>query len=47
MYFSKDSFFAPDLLWNNSLKLGLCGDYFGGPRLENGWLSAQDLFKKI
>ena len=34
-------------LWNNSLKLGLCGDYFGGPRLENGWLSAQDLFKKI
>ena len=34
-------------LWNKSLKLGLCGDYFGGPRLENGWLSAQDLFKKI
>ena len=34
-------------LWNKSLKLGLCGDYFGGPRLENGWQSAVDLFYKI
>ena len=34
-------------LWNKSLKLGLCGDYFGGPRLENGWLSAHDLHSKI
>ena len=34
-------------LWNKSLKLGLCGDYFGGPRLENGWQSAVDLFNKI
>ena len=34
-------------LWNKSLKLGLCGDYFGGPRLENGWQSAHDLYSKI
>ena len=34
-------------LWNKSLKLGLCGDYFGGPRLENGWQSAHDLHSKI
>ena len=34
-------------LWNKSLKLGLCGDYFGGPRLENGWQSAHDLHNKI
>ena len=34
-------------LWNKSLKLGLCGDYFGGPRLESGWQSAHDLHNKI
>ena len=34
-------------LRNKSLKLGLCGDYFGGLRLENGWQSAVDLFGKI
>ena len=34
-------------LWNKSLKLGLCGDYFGGTRLENVWKSAHDLHSKI
>ena len=33
--------------WDKKIGLGLCGDWFGGPRLENGWLSAKDLFKKI
>lgn len=33
--------------WNKSLKLGICGDWFGGPRFENGWISANDLYKKI
>ena len=28
-------------------KIGVCGDWFVGPRLESGWISAQDLFKKI
>ena len=33
--------------WDKKIGLGICADWFGGPRLENGWLSARDLFKKI
>ena len=33
--------------WNSSLNLGACADWFVGPRLEAGWISANDLFKKI
>ena len=33
--------------WNSSLKFGVCADWFVGPRLESGWISAQDLFNKI
>ena len=33
--------------WNSRLKLGVCADWFNGPRLESGWLSANDLYKKI
>ena len=33
--------------WNKKIGLGICGDWFGGPRLENGWLSAKDLYSKI
>jgi len=33
--------------WNSSLNLGICADWFVGPRLESGWISAIDLFKKI
>jgi len=33
--------------WNSSLSLGVCADWFVGPRLEAGWISANDLYKKI
>tara|TARA_B100000035_G_scaffold151362_1_gene128970 strand:- start:582 stop:1553 length:972 start_codon:yes stop_codon:yes gene_type:complete len=33
--------------WDPKKKLGICADWFVGPRLESGWMSAQDLFKKI
>jgi renalase len=33
--------------WSPSLNLGVCADWFVGPRLESGWISAHDLFKKI
>ena len=33
--------------WNSSLNLGVCADWFVGPRLEAGWISANDLFKKM
>ena len=33
--------------WSNKYNLGICGDWFLGPRAEHAWLSANDLFKKI
>ena len=33
--------------WNSSLSLGACADWFVGPRLEAGWISANDLYQKI
>jgi len=33
--------------WNKKLNLGVCADWFVGPRVEAGWISANDLFKKI
>ena len=33
--------------WNSSLGLGVCADWFIGPRLESGWISANDLYNKI
>ena len=29
--------------WNSRLNLGVCADWFNGPRLESGWISANDL----
>ena len=33
--------------WNKKNQLGICGDWFNGPKVENAWLSANDLAKKI
>ena len=33
--------------WNKKYQLGICGDWFGGPKVENAWLSANDLAKRI
>ena len=33
--------------WNSSIRLGVCADWFVGPRFESGWLSAKDLYLKI
>ena len=33
--------------WNKKIGLGICADWFIGPRLENGWQSAHNLHKKI
>jgi predicted NAD/FAD-dependent oxidoreductase len=33
--------------WNKKINLGVCGDWFNGPKVENAWLSANDLAKKI
>ena len=33
--------------WNKKNQLGICGDWFSGPKVENAWLSANDLAKKI
>ena len=34
-------------IWNKKINLGVCGDWFRGPKVENAWLSANDLAKKI
>ncbi len=33
--------------WNKKYNLGVCGDWFSGPKVENAWLSANDLARKI
>ena len=33
--------------WNKKKQLGICGDWFDGPKVENAWLSANDLAKRI
>jgi renalase len=33
--------------WDSTSSLGICADWFVGPRLEAGWISANDLYKKI
>ena len=33
--------------WSKKYSLGICGDWFLGPKAEHAWLSANDLFLKI
>jgi len=33
--------------WNKKYQLGVCADWFDGPKVENAWLSANDLAKRI
>ena len=33
--------------WNKKYQLGICGDWFNGPKVEDAWISAKDLAKKI
>ena len=33
--------------WNKNLRIGLCGDWFLGPKAESAWLSANYLFDRI
>ena len=33
--------------WDPKINLGICADWFIGPRFEAGWISANDLYKKI
>ena len=34
-------------IWNRKINFGICGDWLNGPKVENAWLSANDLAKKI
>ena len=33
--------------WSNKYRLGLCADWFEGPRVEDAWLSAHSLYRQI
>ena len=46
-YSSNSKPFRIKSYWDPVKKLGVCADWFIGPRLENGWISAQNLYKKI
>jgi len=47
MYSSNSNPLKIKSYWNSSLNLGVCADWFIGPRFEAGWISANDLYKKI
>ncbi len=34
-------------IWNKKINLGVCGDWLSGPKVENAWISANDLARKI
>ncbi len=46
-YSSNSKPFKIKSYWDSEKKLGVCADWFVGPRLESGWISAHDLFRKI
>ncbi len=46
-YSSNSKPFKIKSYWDPYKKIGVCADWFIGPRLESGWISANDLFKKI
>ena len=46
-YSSNSKPFKIKSYWDSSKKIGVCADWFIGPRLESGWISAHDLYKKI
>ncbi len=46
-YSSNSKPFKIKSYWDPKKKIGVCADWFVGPRLESGWISARDLFKKI
>ena len=46
-YSSNSKPFKIKSYWDPKKKIGVCADWFVGPRLESGWISANDLFKKI
>ena len=46
-YSSNSKPFSIKSYWDPKKRLGICADWFVGPRLESGWISAHNLFKKI
>ena len=47
MYSSNSNPLKLKSYWNSKLNFGVCADWFNGPRFESGWISANDLYKKI
>ena len=45
--YARSGRFGSPSLWNGELKVGLCGDWLLGPRIECAWLSGIDLAAQI
>ena len=45
--FARSGRLGRDVLWNPDLRLGVCGDWLRGPRIECAWLSGQHLAREI
>ena len=46
-YSSNSNSFRIKSYWDPVKKIGVCADWFVGPRFESGWISAMDLYQKI
>ena len=45
--FARSGRLGRDVLWNPDLRLGVCGDWLRGPRIECAWLAGQQLGRQI
>ena len=46
-YSSSNSITSSKYIWNEKCNLGVCGDWFIGPKGENAWQSAKNLYFRV
>ena len=46
-YSYNDTYSGKKCYWDKKFRLGICGDWFIGPKAEAAWLSAKNLYDKI
>ena len=46
-YSSNKTYSGKKYYWDKNLRIGICGDWFIGPKAESAWISANNLFEHI